>query len=416
MLIKKIKALKEVNSRKENTIKVIIETNQKFEASAPGGASRGKYEARPFSSKGTAFSINLINVLGSKIIKNKIKFNSFSDLAKVEELVKDFDKTKDLKNIGANAVYALEAAIIKAIANSHSMELWQFLNPHPDILPRSLGNCIGGGLHIKALKKADIQEFLLLPLTKYFFDAYFINLQLYKEVKRLLPEIDKGWQDSLTDENALATTLDTETILDLLTKVKTNIKKEFGFDVALGVDFAASTLWDNSHYIYKNPAKKLNPSKQISYVLDLIKKYQLFYVEDPLQEEDFIGFARLLEHVKSRGLNTLIVGDDLICTQQDRLKKAIKEKSINGVIIKPNQNGSLIETKKIVDEAKKNNIIPIISHRSGETLDETIADLAVGWRIPIIKTGILGEERFAKLHRLLRIERQILKDDIQRRR
>jgi enolase len=134
----------------------------------------------------------------------------------------------------------------------------------------------------------------------------------------------------------------------------------------------------------------------------LIKDNDLFYAEDPLQEDDFESFAKLSKKTKS-----LIVGDDLTCTQPARLLDAIKHKSINAVIVKPNQNGSLLKTKEFLDIAKKHDITPIISHRSGETLDSTISDLAVGWQIPFIKTGILGKERFAKLNRLIKIERQV---------
>lgn len=133
----------------------------------------------------------------------------------------------------------------------------------------------------------------------------------------------------------------------------------------------------------------------------MIKENNLCYVEDPLHENDFKGFANLCAKT-----NTLICGDDLTCTHLERVKKAVKEKAINALIVKPNQVGSLLEAKKVLDLAKKNNIIPVISHRSGETQDDLIADLAVGWQIPVIKTGIVGKERLAKLNRLLRIERE----------
>jgi len=167
---------------------------------------------------------------------------------------------------------------------------------------------------------------------------------------------------------------------------------------------AASTFFDGKEYIYKNLPQRLNPEKQLSYVSNLIKAHNLFYVEDPFHEDDFEGFAKLIRKMKS---NCLIVGDDLTATNLERLKKAVEMKSINAVIIKPNQNGSLLRTKEVIDFAKANNIIPIISHRSGETSDSMIADLAVAWEIPFIKTGILGKERMAKLNRLMHIEREM---------
>jgi len=414
MLVNAIRARKIFNSRKEGTIAVAVETKQgKYEASAPGGKSKGKYEASAFSSKGINFSIAFVNAIGKLLEEKKIILNEFSDLYKVEELVKDYEKKIDKKShdwdlIGANALYALESALLKAIAASYGQEIWQLLCEKPKILPRPLGNIIGGGMHTKQEEKTDIQEFLFLPKTKNFFDAYFINLQAYNLTKKKLKEKDKRWEGNLTDELAFASTLSNETVLALLNEVKEGIQKKFNIDAGIGVDIAASSLWNGIKYCYKNKKKRLGKNEQINYILELIKKYSLEYVEDPLHEEDFEGFSRLLRLTKQDKQNKcLIVGDDLICTQKERLLKAISEKSINALIVKPNQNGSLLSVKEVVDIAKKNNIACIISHRSGETVDNTIAHLAVGWQIPIIKTGVLGKERFSKLHTLLKIERQV---------
>ena len=412
MIVQDVRARKIQNSRGENTLAVVVETKDgKFEASAPGGVSRGRNEAEPFSVKGVDFSINFVNVLGKKIIIDKIIFNDFSDLAKLEELIRKFDKTKEFSLVGANAVYALEAALLKAIAASYELQLWSLLTEgkKPKKLPTPLGNCIGGGKHAKQEKKTDFQEFLLLPKTKHFFDAYFINLQSYKEAKKEILERDRAWKGSLTDESAIASTLDNEAVLCLLSDVSKKIKDTLNIEVRLGLDVAASSFWNGVNYTYKSlpDSQRLGREEQLNCILDLIEKYNLAYVEDPLDEKDFDGFARLLRIVKERNLNCLIAGDDLVCTQLERLQKAIETKSINAVVIKPNQNGSLLAVKEVIDLARKNDISTIISHRSGETLDNTIAHLAVGWGIPIIKAGILGRERFAKLHELLRIERAL---------
>lgn len=412
MIVQSVKTKKIRNSRRESTLSVIVETKDgKFEASAPGGVSRGKNEAQPFSIKGVDFSISFVNVLGKKIVVDKTVFNDFSDLAKLEEFIRKFDKTKEFSLVGANAVYAFEAALLKAIAASYELQLFSLLNEgeKPKKLPIPLGNCIGGGKHIKQEKKTDFQEFLLLPKTKHFFDAYFINIQAYKEAKKEMLERDPAWKGSLTDESAIASTLDNEAALRLLSKATKKIKENFNIKVDLGLDVAASSFWNGVNYAYKNfpDPQRLGKEEQLNYIADLIEKYNLAYVEDPLEEKDFEGFARLLRIMEQRNLKCLVAGDDLICTQLERLKRAIESKSINAAIIKPNQNGSLLAVKEVVDLAKKNNITTIISHRSGETLDNTIAHLAVGWEIPIIKTGILGRERFAKLHELLRIERAL---------
>ncbi len=412
MIINDVKASKIINSRREETILVMIETEDgKFEASAPGGKSRGKNEAEPISKRGIEASISIINTIGKRIIQEGTEFHSFDDLKILEEIIRRIDKTENFEVIGGNAVYALEAAMLKAIAGNNKKPLWRFLNGNPKIIPKPLGNCIGGGKHIIQEKKTDFQEFLLLPQTRHFFFFFFINLQAYKEAKKSVIEKDIEWKGSLTDEQAIATSLDDESVLNLLLDISEKIKKDFKIEIGLGLDVAASSMWAGANYVYKNPAKqkRLSQEEQIEYILKLIDKYNLIYVEDPLGEEDFDGFARLLRIVSTKNPKCLVVGDDLICTKYDRLKKAIQNKSINAVIIKPNQNGSLIETKKVVDLAHENGIKTIISHRSGETMDNTIAHLAIGWQIPIIKTGILGRERFAKLNELLKIERILMK-------
>jgi len=408
MIVDSINSKKIFNSRREPTIEVEVKTKfGKSVASAPGGKSRGKHEAQPFSCRGIDFSLAFVNRIGKQLALEKISFSVFSDLEKVEKIVRRYDKSKDWNLIGGNALYALEAALLKAIALSEEKELWRFLDPKPKILPMPLGNCIGGGMHVRQTKKADFQEFLILPKTKTFFDAYFINLQAYKEAKKALLIEEKRL--NLTDENAFASTLNNEKILSLLNSVKEKIKEKFDISLELGIDAATSHFWDGKHYNYKNfPGNSsLTKDAQIEYISKLVSTYGLKYIEDPLEQEDFNGFSRLLKIFKEKNIKTLLTADDLICTQYELLEKAIKEKSINSVIIKPNQNGSLLDTKRVLDLAKKHDVKTVMSHRSGETFDDTIADLAVGWQCPLIKTGILGRERFAKLNRLLKIEREL---------
>jgi len=407
MYVKEVIARKIKDSRKDDTIEVEVTTDDgKFVASSPSGKSKGKYEAKAFSYKGIDFSITVINEIGKKLSEG-ISFNEFNDLIKVERIVRKFDKSQNFEIIGANALYALEAALLKAIAASYNQALWKFLCEKPKFFPKPLGNCIGGGKHVKQETKTDFQEFLLMPKTKHFFDGYFINLQAYKFAKKLLLEQDMRYEGKLTDENALAATLPNEEVLEILQRVKEIIREKFNITLLLGIDLAASSFWYNGYYWYKNKKMKLDKQKQISYIIELVKKYKLSYIEDPLYEEDFSGFAQLIREFNKWNLQCLVTGDDLTATQFHRVEKAIRERCISALIVKPNQNGSLIETKKIIDYVKDNNIVPILSHRSGETLDNTLAHLAVGWQIPIIKTGILGKERFAKLHEILKIEREI---------
>jgi len=409
MQIQDIFVSKILNSKKRPTISVAIQfKGKRFESSAPEGTSKGIHEVQTFSSKGIDFSIHLLNAIGKKIVSDKINFETFQDLKKFEEIIKKFDATLNFSVIGGSAVYAFETALLKAMAFSHEQEMWQFLMDKKSNtrIPLPLGKVIGGGMHVEQDLKTDFQEFLIMPRTKNFSDAYSINLQAYKEAKLLLKQKDKYWQETIDYENSLASTLDNESILDLLEQIKDKIKTKFGTTIELGIDIAASDLWNEKKYIYKNFKKnmqkaELDKKQQLIYLHQLTKKYNLFYIEDPFQEDDFSAFSEFNKKTKA-----LVCGDDLTCTSLDRLKKAIKMKSIKAIMIKPNQRGSLIETKETIDFAKKNDIILVASHRSGDTCDNALAHFALGWQIPIIKTGILGKERFAKLNELLRIERK----------
>lgn len=422
MIVQELEAISVPDSRGEETIAVFVKTPKgRVNASAPSGKSRGKYEVQPFSSKGMRFSISFLNMIGKKLISSRMSFRDFGDLEKLEQLIRQFDKSEDFSLLGGNALFALESAMLKAMAIESGKELWEFLNPDAKSLPRPLGNCIGGGLHAKTPVHSDMQEFLLSPKAGHFYDSYFINLQAYKELKKKLLENDKAWNGELTDEKAMASSLPTEYVLTMIKEVSEKLRQKYGFEIDLGIDMAASTLFNGKEYVYKNLPKKLNPEKQLEYVSSLIKENGLFYVEDPFNEEDFESFSKLLKISKMLGSKAsghagnqkrfpsecMIAGDDLTATHVERLKKAIDMNSINAVIIKPNQNGSLLRTKEVVELAKKNSIVPVISHRSGETSDSTIADLAVAWDIPFIKAGILGKERLAKLNRLLKIEREL---------
>ena len=403
MILTEVKAVKILNSRKEATIEVIASSGKlKTRASAPSGKSRGKNEAEPFSGKGIDFSISFINMLGQKLVSDKISFEKFEDLEKIETIARQFDKTKKWSTVGGNAIYAIEAAVLKLMAACNKQELWKFLNPQAKMLPMPVGNCIGGGLHVQQEKKADIQEFLFIPETSRFIDAYSANLHAYNEVKKLLME-KKGWKGKLTDENAFAATIETEEILEIMNKAARIVEGKMKIRMRIGIDMAAGTLWDGKNYAYKNPKKRLSETEQEDYVFHLIEKYSLFYVEDPAKE----NFTEFSELMRKKRKDVLIVSDDLTATHLELAQKAVKEQAASAFIIKPNQCGSLIEAKKVLDLAKKHGIKTIISHRSGETSDDIIADLAVAWNADFIKTGILGKERFAKLHRLLKIEREM---------
>ena len=383
MIIKKVRARKIRNSRGEDTIKIEVKASKgKGDASVPSGASKGKYEAVDF--------VKPIDKCIKFIKESKlegIEINSFEDLKKIEEIV-------NKENLGANPTIALEYAILKCFG-----PLWKSIDPEAKKLPRPLGNVIGGGAHIKEKNHCEFQEFLLFPLNaESFKDSVEANNLAHNLVKKKL----KGRELEMTDEGAWATEMLIEEILDLLEEVVKEVYKETKVNLKIGMDVAASEFWDGKNYVYRD--RKLSSREQLDYISWLIEKYRLHYVEDPLHQDDFNGFAKLTEKHRKK---CMIVGDDLTVTNLKRLEKAIKKKSINAMIIKPNQNGSLLESKKVIERARRSKLYLIISHRSGETLDASISHLAVGFGISIIKCGIYGKERKVKLDEVSKIKKQI---------
>ena len=373
MKIKKIRAKPIFNSRGEPTIEITV--NRKYTASAPSGASIGKHEVRAFPKEG--IPIDFVNKELKKGLKG-FKMETFEDFKILEEILFRYDN-----KLGGNTIIALEFALLKALSKN---KIWEFLNPKARNMPMPVGNCVGGGAHFKG-SSTDFQEFLVIPRAEKFADAAFVNLLVHKKIGEALNATMKN------DEGAWVTDIGDEKVLDLLNRVVEEVIKQTGIEISLGIDAAASKLFQNNFYTYKS--RRLGRTQQISYVNSLISRYSLSYVEDGLEEEDFEGF----KDIKAE----LNVGDDLVCTNLERLKKS----KVNAVIVKPNQIGSIVKTKELIDYCKENNITPIMSHRSGETMDTTISHLAVGWQCPFIKCGISGKERSIKINELKYIEREL---------
>lgn len=381
MKIKKLVAREIPDSRGNPTIEVTV--NRKFSASCPSGASTGQGEVSPFPVGGAPVAANFLNSFDGF---QSLKFEVFEDLSQVESI---------LPNVGANSVVALQIAILKAMSDNN---IWQFLNARAHYLPIPLSNCIGGGAHTK-FSASDFQEFLLMPKAKVFSDAVFANSHVYNYVGKKLNVRQK------TDEGAWAPYLDAGSILQVLRDASDYVYEELGVKVDLGVDVAASQLWKGMMYNYKffskaTRARKLTPAEHSAFISDLVKEFDLRYVEDPVHEDDFNGFKPFLGFGK-----LLVCGDDLVCTDVGRLRKAAGK--VNAVIIKPNQIGSVVKAKQVVDFAKENDITPVISHRSGETMDTWLSHLAVAWQIPLIKCGIFGKERVVKLKELKKIQDEL---------
>ncbi len=397
MNLKRVDAKIVRDSRKEKTIEVSLKTEfGLFSSSSPSGKSKGKWE-KPYYIKDIKQDITTIKNFSDEICNLEIE--NFSDLKKVEDLLRG--------KIGSNTFFALETCLLKSLATWKGVELWQVINKNAKKFPFPVGNCIGGGLHTKSVrgKKPDFQEFLFVPKTNNFSDNVFLMKKAWKILGQEL-RLRKA-RGERNDENALSTSLSNEEVLEIMKKVKEELENETGKEISIGVDIAASSFYSRGFYLYKNKKRKLNKEKQISFILDLIDKYNLDYIEDPLQEEDFSGFARLKKEVIKVRPTCLVVGDDLTVSNLERFKKAIKEKSINAIILKPNQIGSLIEISEIAKLAKKLGIKTIMSHRSGETLDYSLADFAFAFQTDYIKTGVMGKERDIKLKRLIDIENSL---------
>ena len=389
MIIKGVGAKSILNSRREKTIQIFIKTDfGNFSASAPQGKSTGKYEAKPYR----------------KSLEEDIKtIKKFSDYFS-EEILEGFDDLKRIEDIveghvGANTLFALESAALKAIAKEMKKEIWELIAPSANTLkgarkfPRLVGNCIGGGGHSKLInnKKPDFQEFLLIPNMKSVKENFEKNKKLKEEAKYLLKDKDNRFKGEKNDEDAWNTSLNEKEVFEILKKL----------DAPIGTDVASSGFFKRKKYHYENPKLDRTIEEQFDYISNLIKNFGMFYIEDPFEEEDFESFAKLLKKFP----DSLIVGDDLTVTNAKLLEKAIKMKSINALIVKPNQSGSLIEVKRICELAKKNNIKIVFSHRSGETEETILADLAFGFQADFFKCGITGKEREAKIKRLIEIEK-----------
>lgn len=394
------------DSRGENTIEVSVVTHEgTFSASAPYGKSRGKYETPAFHKNGIKWSIKLLNNFCYKFTKKNLVLKDLIGLAEFEKEIKFFEK--DFGKMGANATYALEVAFLKASAKEQRKELWQIINGGEFNIPSPIGNCIGGGMHSKGVdgKRPDFQEFLLIPQERRFVKNVEKNLQAYELAGKLLKKKMGKLALKRNDEGAWETNLNNEEVLQLLEEIAMR------FDLRLGVDFAASTFYSQKNYNYKNKILKRTKEEQIEYIIMLANRYNLLYLEDPMQEEDFLGLGKIELNLKNR----MVTGDDLTVTDSERLRTAVDHNSINAIIIKPNQNGYLADVAKVVEFARKNKVKIIFSHRSGETMDNALADLAVGFKADYIKCGIFGKERLIKLKRLIEIERELEKNKVEER-
>jgi enolase len=383
-----------LDSRGNETVEAEIYTDCGFgRAAAPSGASTGTYEAkvRPPREAVEDAEKNLIPSLIGEDTRDQITFDA---------LLRENDGTADFSSIGANVAVALSLACAKAAASSLDLELFRYLGgTFAADTPLPLGNVIGGGAH--APNATSIQEFLVVPTGACgATEGVFVNAAVHKTVKKILQE--QGRLSGKGDEGAWAPAISDIEAFEIIAEAINTVSDETNVEVRMGIDVAASEMWNGEHYRYKDAVR--SREDQIAYMADLVDHYNLIYIEDPLFEEDFEAFADLTEQVGDR---CLICGDDLFVTNVERITKGIETDAANCVLIKPNQIGTLTDTFEAIRLAQENGMESVMSHRSGETTDATIAHLATAFGCIFLKTGVVGGERIAKLNELIRIEELI---------
>ena len=405
--ISNIKARQVFDSRGIPTIQsdIYLEDGSKASAIVPSGASTGTHEAfelrdvenKKFLGKSVLIAIEKVN---KEISKALIGFDAY-DQKKIDNTLIEIDGTKQKKRLGANAILSVSLASNKVAAVSKNIPLYRNIGNNKT-LPLPLMNIINGGAH--ANNSLRIQEFMIRPdKAKNFKDAINICFLIIQKLKSLM--INKNFSTTLGDEGGFAPSLsNNEEAIEFILNAIDKAGFKAGTDISICLDVAANELFKDKKYAV-NSSKFISSDKTIEYYLDLIKKYPIKSIEDPFFEDDWDSWINL---TKSLNKDVQLVGDDLFVTNKERLLKGINTKAANAILIKPNQIGTLTETIEVINLAQQNNYKTIISHRSGDSEDTFIADLAVATNSSQIKTGSLARsERVAKYNRLLRIEDEL---------
>jgi len=396
-LITEVRLRPILDSRGNPTVEadVTTESGGVGRGAAPSGASTGEHEAIELPAEEAIASARELAVprLEGQVYAG--------DQRSVDRVLREADGTGDFSEIGANAAVAISMAAADAAADLLGAPLYQHLGGtfRGQEFPTPLGNVVGGGEH--AADATDVQEFLAAPVgAPSVADAVFANAQVHREVREQLAE--RGVPAAKGDEGAWAPSVDDETAFEIVAAAIGTVEDAVGFEIRLGLDVAATELYEDGAYRYAD--RDRTPDEQIDYVAGLIEEHDLAYVEDPLDEDDYEGFAELTDRVAGGRADCLICGDDLFVTNVDRLRTGIETGAANSILVKPNQIGTLTEAFDAIELARRNGYAPVVSHRSGETEDVTIAHLAVATAAPFIKAGAVGGERTAKLNELIRIE------------
>lgn len=411
--IKKIVSRQIFDSRGNPTVETdVITTNNVIgRAAVPSGASTGEHESvelrdglDSYMGKSVFNAVKNVNEIISKELNNL----SIFDQELIDEKMIKLDATKNKSKLGANAILSVSLAVSKAAANEKNISLFKYLgDSNSNVLPVPLMNIINGGSHSDS--PISFQEFMIVPVgAKSFTNALQIGNEVFHNLKSILKS--RGLSTAVGDEGGFAPELDgTEdainTIIEAVNKAGYEMKK----DVMIALDCASSEFYKDGYYDYsifeKNNSTKLNSNEQVDFLVELCEKYPIISIEDGMDENDWDGWKLLTEKI---GDKVQLVGDDLFVTDLNRLSKGINEKIGNSILIKFNQVGSLSETISSINLASENNFTSVISHRSGETEDSTIADLCVAFNTGQIKTGSMSRsDRMSKYNQLLRIEEEL---------
>jgi enolase len=413
--ITEVKAREVLDSRGNPTVEVEIWADKAWgRAIVPSGASTGSHEAlelrdgdkKRYAGKGVLKAVENVNSVLRKTVKG-MEITAQGDID-MKLLMKDGTELKS--RLGANAVLGVSMAAARCAAASKKVSLFKYFNAEANLLPVPMMNILNGGAH--ADSGLDFQEMMIMPVgAESFREALRMGAEVFHVLGGLLKAA--GYKTTVGDEGGFAPALKShEEGFDLILKAIEKAGYKAGKDIMLAIDAAASEFYDSGKKIYsvkvKGKAEKLKGEEMVNYLLQLAKKYPLLSIEDGLAEDDWASWKLLKKKSKIQ-----IVGDDLLVTNTERIAKAIEEDAANSVLIKLNQIGTVSETMEAIDMAEENDWTSIISHRSGETEDTFIADLAVGMGTGLIKTGSLSRtDRIAKYNQLLRIEEELGKKAI----
>ena len=415
--IANVKALEVLDSRGNPTVQVEVVTEGGFcgMAIVPSGASTGSFEAvelrdedeERYLGKGVQTAVNNVN----KKISKALEGMNVYDQVEIDNVLIDLDGTDNKAKLGANAILGVSLAVAKAAANSLGMSLYKYIGGvNAKELPVPMMNILNGGKH--AENNVNVQEFMIMPVgAKTFKECLRMGAEVYHNLKKVLKS--KGYSVGVGDEGGFAPNLSSEEeAIEVIIEAIKKAGYKPGKDIVLALDVASTEMFDEakkigkegSYYFWKTD-KLYTQDEMIEYIAGLVEKYPIVSVEDGLAEEDWEGWKKLTEKL---GDKIQLVGDDLFVTNIKRLQKGLDGKIANSILIKPNQIGTLTETLNAIELAKRNGYTAVVSHRSGETEDTTIADIAVATNAGQIKTGApCRTDRVAKYNRLLNIENEL---------